>query len=154
MDYLKRDSFYTGVSEGIIGTERIIKMLNVVNDTLVVEAKGIYSIEKFLIARRLMYWQVYLHKTVVAAEQVLIKMLERAKELASDGKDIYCNEPLLFLLRSKLSKPDFLPDDGNPEPPIPLQYFAMIDDNDIMVAAKSVDASSRSGVIATCRYDC
>ncbi len=136
MDYLKRDSFYTGVSEGIIGTERIIKMLNVVNDTLVVEAKGIYSIEKFLIARRLMYWQVYLHKTVVAAEQVLIKMLERAKELASDGKDIYCNKPLLFLLRSKLSKPDFLPDDGNPEPPIPLQYFAMIDDNDIMVAAK------------------
>lgn len=136
MDYLKRDSFYTGVSEGIIGTERIIKMLNVVDDTLVVEAKGIYSIEKFLIARRLMYWQVYLHKTVVAAEQVLIKLLERAKELVLQGLDIYCNEPLLFLLKSKLTKADFFPNPQMPEAPLPLQYFAHIDDNDVMVAAK------------------
>lgn len=136
MDYLKRDSFYTGVSEGIIGTERIIKMLNVVDDTLVVEAKGIYSIEKFLIARRLMYWQVYLHKTVVAAEQVLIKLLERAKELVLQGQDIYCNEPLLFLLTNKLTKADFFPKPSMREAPLPLQHFAYIDDNDVMVAAK------------------
>lgn len=136
MDYLKRDSFYTGVSEGVIGTERIIKMLYVANDTLVVEAKGIYSIEKFLIARRLMYWQVYLHKTVVAAEQLLIKLLERAKELASQGVDIYCNGALLFLLESKFSKDDFYPNPNSPEAPLPLQHFTAIDDNDIMVAAK------------------
>lgn len=136
MDYLKRDSFFTGVSEGIIGTERIIKMLNVADDTLVVEAKGIYSIEKFLIARRLMYWQVYLHKTVVAAEQVLIKLLERAKELASQGNDIYCNGALLFLLKSNLTIADFSPDFSTIQAPVPLQHFASIDDNDVMVAAK------------------
>lgn len=136
MDYLKRDSFFTGVSEGIIGTERIIKMLNVADDTLVVEAKGIYSIEKFLIARRLMYWQVYLHKTVVAAEQVLIKLLERAKELALQGNDIYCNGALLFLLKSNLTIADFSPDFSTILTPVPLQHFASIDDNDVMVAAK------------------
>ncbi|MEW5845919.1 MAG: HD domain-containing protein [Bacteroidota bacterium] len=136
MDYLKRDSFFTGVSEGIIGTERIIKMLNVANDTLVVEAKGIYSIEKFLIARRLMYWQVYLHKTVVAAEQVLIKLLERAKELLSQDHDIACNGALLFLLKNRLTKADFFPNATGMEAPVPLQHFASIDDNDVMVAAK------------------
>ena len=79
LDYLNRDSFYTGVSEGVIGSERIIKMLNVFNDELVVEAKGIYSIEKFVLARSLMYWQVYLHKTVIAADQLLVNLLKRAK---------------------------------------------------------------------------
>ena len=83
MDYLNRDSFYSGVQEGVVGAERIINMLDVVNDKLVVESKGIYSVEKFLIARRLMYWQVYFHKTVVSAEQMLIKVLQRAKELQS-----------------------------------------------------------------------
>ena len=81
LDYLKRDSFYSGVQEGVIGTERIINMLDVVDDNLVVEEKGIYSIEKFLIARRLMYWQVYLHKTVLSAEHTLIKIMQRAKDL-------------------------------------------------------------------------
>ena len=87
MDYLKRDSFYSGVQEGIIGSDRIIHMLNVVDDQLVVESKGIYSIEKFLIARRLMYWQVYLHKTVLSAENMLIKVLKRAKELSQSEKN-------------------------------------------------------------------
>ena len=81
LDYLKRDSFYTGVNEGNIGVERIINMMNVVDERLVIEEKGIYSIEKFLIARRLMYWQVYLHKTVISAEHMLINILNRAKEL-------------------------------------------------------------------------
>lgn len=134
MDYLKRDSFYTGVSEGIIGTERIIKMLNVVNDSLVVEAKGIYSIEKFLIARRLMYWQVYLHKTVVAAEQTLIKLLERAKELIRNKENLNCSDSLMHLLSNQLLPKDFMPDGS--DIPFPLLQFASIDDADIMVAAK------------------
>ena len=89
LDYLKRDSFFTGVTEGNIGTERIINMLDVVNDELVIEEKGIYSIEKFLIARRLMYWQVYLHKTVVSAEHTLIKILQRAKLLIQSGINLF-----------------------------------------------------------------
>src|SRR5690606_7434784 len=94
LDYLNRDSFFTGVSEGVIGFDRIIKMLNVMDDQLVVEEKGIYSIEKFLIARRLMYWQVYLHKTVISAEQMLVKILERAKELASVGRQLFASPSL------------------------------------------------------------
>ncbi|MDI3527304.1 MAG: uncharacterized protein PWR03_1487 [Tenuifilum sp.] len=136
MDYLKRDSFYTGVSEGVIGSERIIKMLNVIDDNLVVEAKGIYSIEKFLIARRLMYWQVYLHKTVVAAEQILIKLLNRAKDLIKAGDKSICDGPLYLLLSSSLSKSDFLPSNTSKEIPQPLVLFSKIDDTDIMVAAK------------------
>lgn len=91
LDYLKRDSFYTGVSEGVISSDRIIKMLNVLNNQLVIEEKGIYSIEKFIIARRLMYWQVYLHKTVLSAENMLVKILQRAKELASEKKELFCS---------------------------------------------------------------
>ena len=98
LDYLKRDSFYSGVQEGVIGTERIINMLNVVDDHLVIEEKGIYSIEKFLIARRLMYWQVYLHKTVLSAENTLIKILKRATELISDGKEVFTTPALFFFL--------------------------------------------------------
>ena len=89
LDYLKRDSFFTGVSEGVISTERIIKMMNVVNDNLVIEAKGIYSIEKFIIARRLMYWQVYLHKTVLSAGYLMIKILQRAKYLSEQGLSLF-----------------------------------------------------------------
>ena len=96
MDYLKRDSFYSGVQEGIIGSDRIIHMLNVVEDQLVVESKGIYSIEKFLIARRLMYWQVYLHKTVLSAENMLIKVLKRAKELNQSGEELFGSSALKF----------------------------------------------------------
>src|SRR5437868_6382764 len=108
LDYLKRDSFFTGVSEGIISSDRIIKMLNVVNDKLVVEAKGIYSIEKFLIARRLMYWQVYLHKTVLSAEKLLVNILKRAKELSSQGKDLFATPTLSLFLKNDFTREDFL----------------------------------------------
>lgn len=135
MDYLKRDSFFSGVTEGAIGSDRIIKMLNVVNDELVVEAKGIYSIEKFLIARRLMYWQVYLHKTVVAAEQTLIKMLKRAKELAKQSNSIDASPALKFFLLNDISNSEFMGSSDNKQN-IALQNFTLLDDSDIMVSAK------------------
>ena len=102
LDYLKRDSFYTGASEGNINSERLISMLNVANDQLVVESKAIYSVEKFLVARRLMYWSVYLHKTGLAAEQVLIRVLQRAKELIAQGDSLQASEPLMFFLKHVL----------------------------------------------------
>ena len=107
MDYLNRDSFYSGVSEGVIGSERIIEMLNVKDGNLVLEEKGIYSIEKFIIARRLMYWQVYLHKTVVAAEYMLIHVLRRAKELALAGTEIFGSPSLLYFLTQHITEDDF-----------------------------------------------
>ncbi|MFC2104484.1 HD domain-containing protein [Bacteroidota bacterium] len=128
LDYLRRDSFYTGVSEGVIGSDRIIKMLNVYNDNLVVEAKGIHSIEKFLIARWLMYWQVYLHKTVVSAEQLLIKIFERAKYLISKNKNIFLTNDFEFFLRN--------PNVEKSSMPIMLNTFSSIDDNDIFSLAK------------------
>ena len=103
MDYLMRDSFYAGVAEGTIGTERIIKMLNVVDGQLVVEAKGIYSIEKFLIARRLMYWQVYFHKTVIAAENLLVQLLRRAKEVADTDPSLFATDSLGYFLRNNIN---------------------------------------------------
>jgi HD superfamily phosphohydrolase len=130
LDYLKRDSFFTGVSEGVISTERIIKMLNVVNDQLVVEAKGIYSIEKFIIARRLMYWQVYLHKTVLSAENLLVNILKRAKELAEKKVDLFCTPALKTFLYNKYSKEDFV---NNHQI---LLSFAHLDDYDIMASVK------------------
>ncbi|MDD4385397.1 MAG: HD domain-containing protein [Bacteroidales bacterium] len=133
MDYLRRDSFFTGVTEGAIGSDRIIKMLNVVDDNLVVEAKGIYSIEKFLIARRLMYWQVYLHKTVVAAEQLLIQLLNRARELAEGSDDLWCSPSLLYFLKHKVVVSDFLQPLSSDSA---LYHFTNIDDADILVAAK------------------
>ncbi len=128
LDYLKRDSFYTGVPEGNINSERIITMLNVVNDQLVVEEKGIYSVEKFLVARRLMYWQVYLHKTGVAAEQLLIRVLKRAKELIENGADLPCSPPLSFFLHNKVTLNTF--DSAT------LHTFAKLDDYDIISAMK------------------
>ena len=107
MDYLNRDSFYSGVQEGVVGAERIINMLDVVNDKLVVESKGIYSVEKFLIARRLMYWQVYFHKTVVSAEQMLIKVLQRAKELSQNNIDLFGTSSLTHLLNNNFTIEDF-----------------------------------------------
>ena len=107
LDYLTRDSFYTGVSEGVVGVERIIKMLNVKDDNIVVEAKGIYSIEKFLIARHIMYWQVYLHKTVIAAEFLLIKALKRAKELARNKVDLFCTPAFKMFLYNDFNSADF-----------------------------------------------
>ncbi|MBC8266744.1 MAG: HD domain-containing protein [Flavobacteriales bacterium] len=130
LDYLKRDSFYSGVQEGVIGTERIINMLNVVDDNLVIEEKGIYSIEKFLIARRLMYWQVYLHKTVLSAENTLIKILKRAKELILEGKEIFATSTLLFFLKNNFSKKDFQQNSKL------LHQFAMLDDYDIYASIK------------------
>ena len=99
LDYLRRDSYFTGVSEGIVGSDRIIKMLEVHNDAVVIEEKGIYSIEKFLIARRLMYWQVYLHKTVLAADQLLIKILKRAKQLLEKGEELFSSPGLAYFLK-------------------------------------------------------
>ena len=128
VDYLKRDSFYTGVPEGSINAERIITMLNVVNDYLVVEEKGIYSIEKFLVARRLMYWQVYLHKTSLAAEQVLIRIIKRVKELVQQGDKLFANTALSFFLETKLNIDQF--------PDKILQVFAAIDDIDVLSAIK------------------
>ncbi len=128
MDYLKRDSFYTGVAEGGINAERLITMLNVVNNELVVEEKGIYSVEKFLMARRFMYWQVYLHKTGLVAEQLLIRILKRARELVVKGVPVHCSETLLFFMESNIKKQDF-----NLEI---LDRFAQLDDIDILAAMK------------------
>ncbi|MGC9341942.1 MAG: HD domain-containing protein [Bacteroidales bacterium] len=132
MDYLKRDSYFTGVTEGVIGSDRIIKMLNVNDDELVVDMKGIYSIEKFLIARRLMYWQVYLHKTVVSAENLLIMILKRAKELSLEGEDLFATPALKFFLENKLKREDFYPGKKNQI----LNLFANLDDTDIIASAK------------------
>lgn len=131
MDYLNRDSFFTGVSEGVISSDRIIKMLSVHHGQLVVEEKGIYSIEKFLIARRLMYWQVYLHKTVIAGEQMLIKILERAKELALDGKNLFATPNFAHFLNNIIRKEDFMED------PIHLERFSKLDDHDIFTSIKA-----------------
>jgi len=130
MDYLNRDSFFTGVSEGVISFDRIIKMLDIVDDQLVVEEKGIYSIEKFLIARRLMYWQVYLHKTVIAAEQMLVKILERAKEISGHGRRLFASPCLAFFLNNSISRDDFRND------PKILERFTKLDDNDIFTSIK------------------
>ena len=137
LDYLNRDTFFTGVSEGVIGYDRIIKMLNVVGDNLVVEEKGLYSIEKFLIARRIMYWQVYLHKTVVAAEVMLIKVFERAKVLVENGWEPAISPALYQILRKPLDSDSFKTDrDQN------LKLFASIDDYDIVMAMKVFAESS------------
>ena len=128
LDYLKRDSFYTGVSEGNINCERLIAMLNVMDDQLVVEEKGIYSVEKFLIARRLMYWQVYLHKTSLAAEQLLIRVLQRAKFLISTGKKLPASSALSYFLEHKIDRSNFSSET--------LEIFARLDDYDIVSAMK------------------
>ncbi|MFH1005608.1 MAG: HD domain-containing protein [Bacteroidota bacterium] len=130
LDYLNRDSFFTGVSEGVINSERIIKMLNVVNDELVIEGKGMYSIENFIIARRLMYWQVYLHKTVLSAGYLLVNILKRAKELASKGEKLFCTPALQIFLYNKYDKKAF---SQNPEL---LDAFAQLDDYDIFTSVK------------------
>ncbi|WP_236652888.1 HD domain-containing protein [Chitinophaga vietnamensis] len=130
MDYLNRDSFFTGVSEGVIGYDRIIKMLTVHNGELMVEEKGIYSIEKFIIARRLMYWQVYLHKTVLSAENMLVKILGRAKALAQGGTRLFCSPALEYFLYHNITRENF---EREPEC---LRQFCMLDDYDIMGAIK------------------
>jgi HD superfamily phosphohydrolase len=129
MDYLKRDSFYSGVAEGNISSDRLIQMMTVVDDRLVIEEKGIYSVEKFLMARRLMYWQVYFHKTSLAAELILTKVLKRAKELTQKGIILPCSEPLLFFMQNKVELATF---DNET-----LDKFAQLDDFDIISALKS-----------------
>jgi len=135
LDYLRRDSFFTGVIEGSVGSDRIIRMLNVVDDCLVVEEKGIYSLEKFLIARRLMYWQVYMHKTVISSESLLVKTLKRAKELADQGYDLYTTPALRFFLYNNLGQSD-LTDNGKFTPGLIASNFTRLDDVDILVSAK------------------
>lgn len=130
MDYLNRDSFFTGVSEGVISFDRIIKMLNIKDGLIVVEEKGIYSVEKFLIARRLMYWQVYLHKTVIAAEQLLVKILKRSRELALAGEEVFTTPALSHFLKKPIGREAFMNEDHH------LDAFASMDDTDIMAAIK------------------
>ncbi|MFN3755067.1 HD domain-containing protein [Flavobacterium sp.] len=128
MDYLKRDSFYSGVAEGNINSDRLIQMMNVVDDVLVMEEKGIYSIEKFLMARRLMYWQAYLHKTSLVAELTLTKTLQRAKELLHKGVEIECSRPLKYFMEHKVTLENFSTHD--------LDTFSQLDDFDIISALK------------------
>jgi HD superfamily phosphohydrolase len=130
LDYLKRDSFFTGVTDGNIGTERIINMLNVADGNLVIEEKGIYSIEKFILARRLMYWQVYLHKTVISSENMLMKLIKRAKFLISNGEEIFITSNLLYFLND-----DFLEDLNRGQKRI-IEQFAQLDDYDIYFCLK------------------
>ena len=129
MDYLKRDSFYSGVAEGNVNSERLIQMMNVIDDVLVIEEKGIYSVEKFLMSRRLMYWQAYLHKTSLVAELILTKVLKRAKELTLKGIVLPCSEPLLFFMQNKITAETF----GSEN----LDLFSQLDDFDIISALKS-----------------
>ena len=127
-DYLKRDSFYTGVAEGNINSERLITMLNVIDNILVIEEKGIYSVEKFLIARRFMYWQVYLHKTSLVAEQLLIRVLKRAKELTKQGADLKVSSALMYFLKNEITNNSFTKET--------LEVFSNLDDYDIISAMK------------------
>lgn len=130
LDYLRRDSFFTGVIEGAIGAARIIKMLEVFNDNLVIEAKGIYSIENFLVARRFMYWQVYLHKTSVAAEKMLINIMRRAKELTEMGVELFASPALKYFLKNRVDITQFEKDN------IALDNFINLDDFDVVGAVK------------------
>ena len=130
LDYLKRDSFYTGVSEGVINSDRIITMLNIYNDELVVESKGIYSIEKFIVARRLMYWQVYFHKTVLSAECLLVKILDRARYLFENGEKIFTTPSFKMFLEKRYTRKDFV---ENKEL---LEHYSNIDDFDVFTCIK------------------
>jgi HD superfamily phosphohydrolase len=134
LDYLKRDSFYTGVAEGNISSERLIAMIHVVNDELVIEQKGIYSVEKFLIARRLMYWQVYLHKTGLSAENMLVNVLRRAKELSQKGELLFASKALTYFLKTKITKENFTD--------TTLEIFSKLDDYDVLSAIKEWTDSS------------
>ena len=145
MDYLNRDSFYTGVSEGVIGYDRILQMLTVRDGELMVEEKGVHSVEKFIIARRLMYWQVYLHKTVLGSEVLLINILKRAKELCKNGADLFATPALNFFLRNNLSAADFESDPQN------LELFCQLDDNDILTSIKVWQSHSDKVLSILCR---
>lgn len=130
LDYLRRDSFFTGVSEGVVGVQRIIEMLNVKDNKLVIEHKGIYSVEKFLVSRRIMYWQVYMHKTALAAEHQLIKTFERAKHLLLSGIEIGGSKNLTTFMRAQISEGELR------ENPAWLKLFAKLDDHDVLYSLK------------------
>jgi HD superfamily phosphohydrolase len=140
LDYLKRDSFFTGVSEGVVSNERIIKMFAVANDELVVREKGIYSIEKFIVARRLMYWQVYLHKTVLSAEFLLAKILERAREIYNEDKKLFMVPKMLYFLEKQITNENYQDFDF-------LKHFSKLDDFDVFTCIK-VWAESKDKVIS------
>lgn len=131
LDYLQRDSFFTGVSEGNIGAARIMKMLDVVDDKLVVESKGIYSIENFLMSRRFMYWQVYLHKTAVASEKMLVNTINRAKYLSRKGEELFASPALAHFLKNDITISNFTENEET------LQHFTNLDDNDIWTSLKA-----------------
>jgi HD superfamily phosphohydrolase len=135
LDYLRRDSFFTGVIEGSVGSDRIIKMLNISGDRLVIEEKGIYSVEKFLIARRLMYWQVYMHKTVIAAERVLVALLKRAREIVEKGEELFVSPWLEFFLSNRVTHAD-IEGRGRLDKEEIASNFLRLDDNDIFQCAK------------------
>ncbi|WMJ74890.1 HD domain-containing protein [Cytophagaceae bacterium ABcell3] len=141
LDYLQRDCFFTGVSEGTIGADRIIKMLNVYNNEIVIEEKGIYSVENFLNSRRLMYWQVYLHKTTVSAEKMLVQIIKRARFLMRNNYPLYASEPLKFFLYNDISYHEFLSNESV------LDSFLKLDDYDIWGAIK-IWVSSEDRVLA------
>jgi len=145
LDYLKRDSFFTGVSEGVVNSDRIISMLNVKDGHLCVEAKGIYSIEKFIIARRLMYWQVYLHKTVLSAENLIVNILKRAKELVEEGKELSASKPLEFFLYNEVDESMFQNDESV------LENFSQLDDFDITAAIKDWQHSKDRVLSTLCK---
>ncbi len=145
LDYLARDSFYTGVSEGVIGVERLIEMLAIKDGRLAIEHKGIYSVEKFLVSRRIMYWQVYLHKTVVAAEKLLVKILERAQELARNGETPFATPSLCFFLENKVDRKAFR------ENSAVIATFANLDDHDIMAALKVWSANGDPVLSMLCK---
>jgi len=135
LDYLRRDSFYTGVIEGSVGSDRIIRMLNVADERLVIEEKGIYSLEKLLIARRLMYWQVYMHKTVISSENLLVNTLKRAKELARKDIELFSSPALKFFLYNEIGQNEFS-GNGLFTPNIIASNFVRLDDSDILISAK------------------
>ena len=130
LDYLKRDSYFSGVSEGVVNYERLLRMIDVVDDELVIEAKGIYSVEKFIIARRLMYWQVYLHKTVLVAEYTIVNVLKRAKYLRMKGVELFSTPALDFFLKNKITLQDFITNEEV------ISNFSMLDDFDIFTSMK------------------
>jgi HD superfamily phosphohydrolase len=144
LDYLRRDSFFSGVAEGMIGHERIIKMMTVLDNHLVIEEKGIYSVEKFLISRRLMYWQVYLHKTVVAAEQLLIEILRRARELSVSEEELPGSPSLLFFLKNSIAASSLSSRDV-------LNKFTGLDDTDVMSAIKQWQSSDDKILSLLCK---
>jgi HD superfamily phosphohydrolase len=143
LDYLRRDSFYTGVSEGTVGIERIIQMLNVRNDSLIVDQKGIYSVEKFLMARRFMYWQVYLHKTSIAADTMLLSILKRAKQLINEGHTLFASPYLHFFLSQKLTREDLKREEV-------ITNFCNLDDSDIIRAIKVWQNAEDPALAALC----